>query len=87
MPVLRARGLRKAYGSGRSARVVLDGVDLDLARGELVAVVGRSGTGKSTMLHLLGGLDRPDAGTVEVVGRPVTGASPIASDTPASGVR
>ena len=75
MPVLRARGLRKAYGSGRSARVVLDGVDLDLARGELVAVVGRSGTGKSTMLHLLGGLDRPDAGTVEVVGRPVTGAS------------
>jgi ABC-type lipoprotein export system ATPase subunit len=75
VPVLRARGLRKAYGSGRGARVVLDGVDLDLARGELVAVVGRSGTGKSTLLHLLGGLDRADAGSVEVVGRPVTGTS------------
>jgi ABC-type lipoprotein export system ATPase subunit len=75
VPVLRARGLRKAFGSGRGARVVLGGVDLDVARGELVAVVGRSGTGKSTLLHLLGGLDLPDAGTVHVVGRPVTGAS------------
>jgi ABC-type lipoprotein export system ATPase subunit len=74
-PVLRARGLHKAFGSGRGARILLDGVDLDLARGELVAVVGRSGTGKSTLLHLLGGLDRADAGSVEVVGRPVTGAS------------
>jgi ABC-type lipoprotein export system ATPase subunit len=75
VPVMRARGLRKAYGSGRGARVVLDDVDLEVARGELVAVVGRSGTGKSTLLHLLGGLDRPDAGSVEVVGRPVTGTS------------
>jgi ABC-type lipoprotein export system ATPase subunit len=75
IPVLRARGVRKAYGSGRGARVVLDGVDLDLARGELVAVVGRSGTGKSTLLHLLGGLDRVDAGSVEVVGQPVTGTT------------
>jgi ABC-type lipoprotein export system ATPase subunit len=75
VPILRARGLRKSYGSGRGARVILDGVDLELARGELVAVVGRSGSGKSTLLHLLGGLDRADAGSVEVAGRPVTGAS------------
>jgi ABC-type lipoprotein export system ATPase subunit len=75
VPVLRARGLRKVYGSGRGARVILEAVDLELARGELVAVVGRSGTGKSTLLHLLGGLDRGDAGSVEVVGRSVTGAS------------
>jgi ABC-type lipoprotein export system ATPase subunit len=73
--VLRARGLRKAYGEGRGARKILDSVGLDLAPGELVAVVGRSGSGKSTLLHLLGGLDRADAGTVEVLGRPVTGVS------------
>ncbi|MBD0282220.1 MAG: ABC transporter ATP-binding protein [Thermoleophilaceae bacterium] len=75
VPVLRARGVRKSYGSGRGARLILDGVDLELARGELVAVVGRSGSGKSTLLHLLGGLDRADGGSVEVAGRPVTGAS------------
>jgi ABC-type lipoprotein export system ATPase subunit len=74
-PVLHARGVRKAYGEGRGARVVLDEVDLDLERGELVGIVGRSGSGKSTLLHLLGGLDRVDAGTVEVAGRRVTGAS------------
>jgi ABC-type lipoprotein export system ATPase subunit len=73
--VLHARGLRKAHGEGRGARVVLDGVDLDVEPGELVAVVGRSGSGKSTLLHLLGGLDRPDGGLVEVGGRAVTGAS------------
>jgi len=67
--------VRKAFGEGRGARVVLDGVDLDLERGELVGIVGRSGSGKSTLLHLLGGLDRADAGTVEVAGRRVTGAS------------
>ncbi len=74
-PVLCASGLRKVYGEGRSARVLLDEVALAVAPGELVAVVGRSGSGKSTLLHLLGGLDHPDAGRVEVGGRPVTGAS------------
>jgi putative ABC transport system ATP-binding protein len=62
MDVLSARGVRKSVGRGRAARLVLDGVDLDVAAGELVAVLGRSGSGKSTLLHLLGGLDRPTAG-------------------------
>jgi ABC-type lipoprotein export system ATPase subunit len=67
--IVRAHGLVRIHGEGRAARRVLDGLDLEVAAGELVAVVGRSGSGKSTLLHLLGGLDRPDAGTVEVAGR------------------
>ena len=73
--VICARGLVKTFGEGRAARRVLDGADLDVERGEVVAVLGRSGTGKSTLLHLLGGLDRPEAGTIDVAGTRVTGAS------------
>jgi ABC-type lipoprotein export system ATPase subunit len=73
MVAVSACGLRKSFGAGRAARVVLDGVDLDVAAGELVAVVGRSGTGKSTLLHLLGGLDRPDAGEVTIGGTRLDG--------------
>jgi len=72
---VQARGLSRTYGAGRGARVILDTVDLDVAGGELVAIVGRSGSGKSTLLQVLGGLDRADSGTVHVAGRPVTGAS------------
>ena len=61
----------KSYGEGRAARRVLDGADLQVNAGELVAVVGPSGCGKSTLLHLLGGLDTPDAGTIELAGRRV----------------
>ena len=75
MSVVKARGLVKTFGERRAARRVLDGADLDVAAGEIVAVLGRSGTGKSTLLHVIGGLDRPEAGTVEVAGEPVTGAS------------
>jgi ABC-type lipoprotein export system ATPase subunit len=72
--VLRARGLAKQVGSGRARRQVLDGVDLDVAAGEMVAVLGRSGSGKSTLLNLLGGLDRPDSGRIAVAGEEITGA-------------
>ena len=74
MTLVRARSLVKTFGAGRAARRVLDGADLDLDPGEVVAIVGRSGTGKSTLLHLLGGLDRADDGSVEVAGQTVTGA-------------
>jgi ABC-type lipoprotein export system ATPase subunit len=73
MLVVSARGLVKSFGAGRAARRVLDGVDLDVAAGELLAVVGPSGSGKSTLLHLLGGLDRPDAGSVAIAGEPLHG--------------
>ena len=75
MTVVRARGVTKTFGAGRAARTVLHGADLDVARGELVAVVGRSGSGKSTLLHLLAGLDRADAGSIEVDGARIDGAS------------
>jgi len=59
-------GLNKRYQTGRSQLHVLRDVDLEVARGEMVAVVGASGVGKSTLLHLLGGLDRADSGRIQV---------------------
>ncbi len=67
--LLRARGLRKLYGSGEGLVRAVDDVDLDVVRGEMLAVMGPSGCGKSTLLHLLGGLDRPTAGELSLAGR------------------
>jgi putative ABC transport system ATP-binding protein len=65
----RTRGLRKEYGSGEGLVRAVDEVDLEVARGETLAVMGPSGCGKSTLLHLLGGLDRPSAGELWLNGR------------------
>jgi lipoprotein-releasing system ATP-binding protein len=62
--VIEARDVRKIYGEGASQITVLSGVNLSVESGEMVAVVGPSGTGKSTLLHLLAALDRPTSGKV-----------------------
>ena len=67
--LLRARGLRKQYGRGEGVVRAVDGIDMEVLRGETVAVMGPSGCGKSTLLHLLGGLDRPDAGEIWLADR------------------
>jgi lipoprotein-releasing system ATP-binding protein len=74
MSVLEAKALSKTYVGGDGGQiVVLDGVDLQIARGEMVAIIGSSGAGKSTLLHLLGALDRPTSGRVLIDGRPLDG--------------
>jgi phosphonate transport system ATP-binding protein len=69
--VIRVRGLHKQYPGGT---VALDGVDLDIAGGELVALIGPSGAGKSTLLRCLNGFVEPTAGEVRIGGATVTGA-------------
>jgi putative ABC transport system ATP-binding protein len=67
--MLRVRGLRKTHGRDQSLVRAVDGVDLDVPAGELLAVMGPSGCGKSTLLHLMGGLERPTDGEVWLAGR------------------
>ncbi|MFU8830798.1 MAG: lipoprotein-releasing ABC transporter ATP-binding protein LolD [Wenzhouxiangella sp.] len=67
-PVIRCRGLTKTFVQGETELRVLRGVDFDILPGERVAILGASGVGKSTLLHILGGLDQPTSGTVEVAG-------------------
>jgi lipoprotein-releasing system ATP-binding protein len=66
MSFISAQGIVKSYEVGGSELMILRGLDLDVAAGEMVAVVGASGVGKSTLLHILGGLDRADEGTLTV---------------------
>ncbi len=68
-PLLAARGIKKAFPIGKRSLEILHGVDLELFAGERLALVGMSGAGKSTLLHVLGLLERPDAGEVWIDGR------------------
>ncbi len=70
--LLRIRGLSKSYPSGAIHLQVLKDLDLDLEEGRMLAVTGASGSGKSTFLHLTGGVERPDQGMIEVDGVDIT---------------
>ena len=72
--VFRARGLAKTYRTGEVEVRALREVDLDIARGEFIVLLGPSGSGKSTLLNILGGLDVPSEGTLEFNGRRLDGA-------------
>ena len=64
MIVLETKNLRKVYGKGETQVNALDGINLSVQRGEFVAIVGTSGSGKSTFLNMAGGLDVPSGGEV-----------------------
>ena len=71
MELIRIEELKKSYGDSKKTVEVLKGISLTINRGETVAIVGASGVGKSTLLNLLGGLDRPTSGEVYYEGKPV----------------
>ncbi|MFC5499410.1 ABC transporter ATP-binding protein [Caenimonas terrae] len=74
-PLLRIRSLARTYGSGEAAVHALRAVDLDVAQGEFIVLLGPSGSGKSTLLNILGGLDGPTSGEVSFRGQRLDGAS------------
>jgi lipoprotein-releasing system ATP-binding protein len=71
-PYIRAANLSKVYRSGESDLVIFSELNLEVERGEMLALVGESGAGKSTLLHLLGGLDTPSGGTIHYGERELT---------------
>jgi lipoprotein-releasing system ATP-binding protein len=73
--ILNAKGIEKRFAQGDASIEVLGGVDLSLAAGERVAIVGRSGSGKSSLLHVLAGLDDVNQGQIFVAGEPMAAAS------------
>jgi putative ABC transport system ATP-binding protein len=77
-PVIRLRDVSKSYGTGAARTAVLRGVSFDVEPGEFVALVGQSGSGKSKLLNIIGGLDQSDAGAVEVLGTDTVKASETA---------
>ena len=74
-PLVSVRQLEKSYHRGNETIAVLQGIDLDIAPGEFLALMGPSGSGKTTLLNLLGGLDRPSAGTIDVGGERIDALS------------
>ncbi|MFT5144492.1 MAG: lipoprotein-releasing system ATP-binding protein [Rhodothermales bacterium] len=78
MPLVTVKDLHKSYvTAGGGSLPVLAGINLEVERGQVVAIVGESGTGKSTLLHLIGALDRPDQGQVLFEGKEIFGRSDV----------
>lgn len=75
MLILETRGLKKIYGTGETQVKAVDGMDIQVERGEFLAIVGTSGSGKSTFLNLVGGLDVPTEGEIILDGRALSGFS------------
>ena len=73
LPIIAVRGLTKTYQVGEVAVHALRGVDLEIRKGEFVAIIGASGSGKSTLFHILGGLTPMTSGTVQLNGRDLSG--------------
>src|SRR6266568_3559468 len=71
-PVVAATNITRRYGEGATAVDALRGVSLEIARGQLTAVMGPSGSGKSTLMHILAGLDRPTSGEVTIEGQEIS---------------
>jgi lipoprotein-releasing system ATP-binding protein len=83
-PLLSVSGLYKSFTTGERTIEVLSGVDLEVGEGERLAILGQSGVGKSTLLHILGTLDHPSAGRVLFEGKDIFGDRPTSSPLPAS---
>jgi lipoprotein-releasing system ATP-binding protein len=71
VPVLRARGIVRRFNEGQGELEVLSGLDLEVATAQRLAIIGASGSGKTTLLQILGGLDKPNAGQIEIAGRDI----------------
>jgi putative ABC transport system ATP-binding protein len=71
MGILKSDNLCKTYGSGENEVKALDHVSISIEDGSFISIIGTSGSGKSTLLNMLGGLDRPDSGTVTVAGKEI----------------
>jgi putative ABC transport system ATP-binding protein len=86
-PMIVARELRRTFGGGSRAVRAVDGVSFEAPRGELCVVVGRSGSGKTSLLNVVGGLDRPNSGELAIDGRPIFGEGVHTGDADLAALR